>query len=103
MVQVVWTFVVKPDAVEAFERAYGPSGDWARLFARYQGFLGTSLARDTANSLRFVTIDAWQSLADRQRMLEDAAAEYARLDKAFEDLTESEREIGTFDVVAPAR
>jgi len=97
MVQVVWTFVVKPEAVEPFERAYGASGDWARLFARYPGFLGTSLACDTANPLRFVTIDAWLSLADRQRMLEDAAAEYARLDAAFGDFTESETEVGVFE------
>ena len=98
MVQVVWTFVVKPEAVEPFTRAYGASGDWARLFARYPGFLGTSLARDVANPLRFATIDAWRSLPDRERMLEDARDEYARLDAAFGSFTVSEMEVGVFEV-----
>ncbi|MEX2271508.1 MAG: hypothetical protein WD690_08565 [Vicinamibacterales bacterium] len=35
MIQVVWQFVVKEEAVDRFERAYGPNGEWARLFARH--------------------------------------------------------------------
>ena len=29
MIQIVWDFVVRTDAVECFERAYGPDGAWA--------------------------------------------------------------------------
>jgi len=96
MIHIVWEFVVKADAVEPFERAYGPEGDWARLFAAYPGYLGTSLLRDSLNSRRFLTIDRWETMRHRSDMLNDTRDEYTRLDSEFGEWTESEREIGTF-------
>jgi hypothetical protein len=100
MIHVVWEFIVKKQAQDRFERAYGPDGDWDRLFAQYPGFRGTTLLRDTANSRRYLTIDAWETLADRERMLAGAAVQYSALDAAFEAFTESEVEVGVF--AAPA-
>ena len=99
MIQAVWQFVVKKEAVERFEQAYGPDGAWARLFARHTGFRGTTLLRDAAGARTYLTIDVWESAADRERMMKDAAAEYARLDAAFGDWTESEIQVGIFEVV----
>jgi heme-degrading monooxygenase HmoA len=97
MIQVVWVFIVKKNAEARFEQAYGPGGEWARLFARYSGFLGTTLLRDTSRPRRYLTIDAWKSRADRERMLAAAAEEYSALDAEFDALTESEAEIGVFE------
>lgn len=96
MIQIVWDFVVKTDAVECFERAYGSDGAWARLFAAYPGYLGTSLLRDSLNSRRFLTIDRWETMRHRSDMLNGTRDEYARLDAECGHWTESEREVGTF-------
>ena len=37
----VWRFRPLRNAEAAFESAYGPEGDWARLFRTAPGFLGT--------------------------------------------------------------
>jgi heme-degrading monooxygenase HmoA len=97
VIHVVWQFIVKREAVDRFEQAYGPDGDWSRLFAQYSGFNGTTLLRDTANPRRYLTIDAWETLADRKRMLAEAAEQYSALDAAFGAWTESEAEIGIFE------
>ncbi len=57
MVEIVWEFVVKEEARGQFELAYGPGGAWSKLFARYPGFRGTTLLRDTENPRRYLTID----------------------------------------------
>lgn len=99
MIQVVWAFVVRADATGPFERAYGPGGDWARLFARHQGYRGTALLRDVSRPNRYLTVDSWDTVEHRTAMLAREKDEYARIDRACEALTESERELGTFVVV----
>jgi heme-degrading monooxygenase HmoA len=99
MIQVVWEFVVRPEAVAAFERVYGPDGDWARLFARHDGYRGTALLRDALRPQRYLTVDSWDSIDQRTAMLASAREEYERIDRECEPLTESERELGTFTVV----
>ena len=102
MIQIIWEFVVKAEAVGQFEQAYGPDGAWARLFQAYPGFRGTTLLRDTDNPRRYLTIDIWDTAADRKRMLTQAKAHYSDLDEALADLTESEDEIGNFTIPAIA-
>ncbi len=99
MIQVLWEFIVKAPDVGRFEQAYGPAGDWARVFARYPGFQGTRLLRDPSRPHTYVTIDTWSSREQRDAMLARAAAEYAALDAATDGWTESERELGTFNDV----
>ena len=98
MIAVVWAFVVRADAVETFERAYGPDGAWARLFAAHDGFRGTVLLRDLAEPRRYVTVDSWDTASQRAAMLAAAREEYERLDRECAELTESERDLGTFAV-----
>jgi heme-degrading monooxygenase HmoA len=97
MIHVVWEFIVRETARDDFEKTYGPRGDWSRLFARYRGFNGTTLLRDTANPRGYLTIDVWDTLADRERMLVEAAEQYAALDARCGAWTESETEIGIFE------
>ena len=98
MIEVVWEFVVKPEAVATFQEMYGSEGMWAALFARHPGFAGTRLLQDTAFRQRFLTIDSWESESRFAEMRLAAREDYARLDAECENLTLSEREIGVFRV-----
>ncbi len=102
MIEIVWEFVVKEEARGQFELAYGPGGAWSKLFARYPGFRGTTLLRDTKNPRRYLTIDFWDTLAQREQLLAERKAEYSNLDAAFANWTESRTEMGVFRVLAEA-
>lgn len=98
MVQFIWEFIVRPDKIEEFERSYSASGPWAQLFRRSQGYQSTQLLRDNENARRFLTIDRWDGIASYRAMREQFASEYEDLDRAYEALTETERNIGVFEV-----
>jgi len=102
MVEIVWEFVVKEEARGQFELAYGPGGAWSKLFARYPGFRGATLLRDTKNPRRYLTIECWETGAQREQVLAERKAEYSNLDAAFGDWTESRTEVGIFSVLAEA-
>jgi len=102
MVEVIWEFLVKEEAGGQFELAYGPGGAWSKLFARSPGFRGITLLRDTKNPRRYLTIDFWETGAQREQVLAERKAEYSHLDTAFADWTESRTEVGIFGVLAEA-
>lgn len=102
MVEIVWEYVVKEEARGRFELAYGPGGAWSRLFARYPGFRGTTLLRDTENPRRYLAIDLWDAAAQRQQVLAERETEYADLDAAFGEWTESRTQLGIFSILAEA-
>ena len=83
-----------------FEKVYGPLGDWARFFARDDGYVRTELNHDLKDSRRYTTLDFWISEDAYENFREQHASEYAVLDHKFEVLTESELEIGKFERVA---
>jgi heme-degrading monooxygenase HmoA len=102
MVEIVWEFVVKEEARGQFELAYGPGGAWSKLFARCPGFRGTTVLRDTKNPRRYLTIDLWETAAQREQALAEHKADYADLEAAFGEWTESRTEVGIFSVRAEA-
>lgn len=85
--------------MDAFESAYGPKGDWVRLFRKDSKHISTCLVRDRQNPARFLTIDFWSSYeactSFRERFLE----EYEELDRQFARFTLEEVRIGDFDVL----
>jgi heme-degrading monooxygenase HmoA len=95
----VWEFTVAAARQAEFEAHYGPDGTWARLFRLADGYLGTELLRDRANSLRYLTIDRWESREAFQAFRHSHGAEYERLDREFESLTTREEPLGEY---APA-
>ena len=104
---LVWEFHVAAAHREEFERRYGPAGDWARLFSRHAGYLGTQLLRDTAmaeadGTHRYLTLDRWRSPADWDAFRAAHAADYRALDAACEALTVAERPLGAHTDVASA-
>lgn len=93
---VLWEFTVPAAQEAAFREAYGPGGDWAALFRRAPGYLGTLLLADEASPNRYVTLDRWIDAASYRAFRDRFADEYAALDAACEALTGVEREIGSF-------
>lgn len=99
MIATVWRFHVHSEAASAFERIYGPHGDWARLFARAEGYAGTELLRLDGGELIYLSIDRWYSAADYERAKLDLDSEYAELDLRCEDYTSEETWLGIHTVL----
>ena len=97
---IIWDFRVRPGMEERFEKVYGPQGDWAQFFTRGAGYVGTELNHDLKDSRRYVTLDFWISREAYENFRQRHAAEYGALDQKFEELTETELEIGKFERVA---
>ena len=57
MYMVLWEFHVVSGKEQEFQLEYGDEGSWVQLFHQDPRYLGTSLARDLENTLRFVTLD----------------------------------------------
>lgn len=94
-ISVLWEFMVHPDHESEFRRCYGPKGEWARLFARAPGYLGTELLQDRLDPLRYLTIDRWRSEADYAAFREQFATDYAALDNRCAYLRVAENHVGT--------
>jgi len=93
----LWRYRVAPGREAAFERAYGPDGDWAVLFRRGDGYLGTELLRAVPPGTGWVTIDRWRSEADWRAFLEKHGDAYRELDRRLAPLTAEDVEIGNYD------
>jgi heme-degrading monooxygenase HmoA len=93
---IVWEFVPKADCEAEFARIYGPGGQWAALFKRTQGFLGTELLRDEKRPERYLTVDRWASEAAFRQFRVQFGEQYETLDHECEIMIEQERRIGSF-------
>ncbi len=87
---ITWRLKVKPGREKEFEEAYGPVGDWARLFGYHEGYLGTELMRDSKETGVYLTIDRWRSADAFNNFKELYLSEYEQLDRILAELTESE-------------
>jgi len=97
MYRIVWAFNVKAGSVQAFETAYGPEGDWTKLFRRAPGYTRTELLKDVDTAGRYLTIDHWRSREDFWKFREAFRGEYLALDKRLAALTVREKLIGDFE------
>lgn len=98
MIEIVWEFVVKEGAAGHFELTYGPGGAWSKLFSHCPGFRGATVLRDTQNARRYLIIDLWDTLDQREQVLAEHSTEYADLDAALAGWSESRSEMGVFRV-----
>jgi heme-degrading monooxygenase HmoA len=97
---IVWAFQVKPGSEAAFERMYGPDGDWAKFFRGDPKFRGTVLLRDAGRPGWYVTIDTWASREAYDTFRAWNRAEYAALDGRGKGLTLEETAISAGESVA---
>ena len=92
----MWEYLVDPEKVAEFERAYGPAGTWVDLFRRAEGYIRSELYRDRTNPIRFVSIDYWRTASDWESFRAQFSAEFEALDDRCEAMTTLEHEIGRF-------
>lgn len=100
---VVQEFRVRPGRRRAFEKAYGPGGDWMRLFRRKQGHIRSELIRDRERPLCYLSLDFWTSRQAYERFMRQNHAEFRRIEKRCSFLTVEEKLIGKFDSLSPVR
>lgn len=92
----LWRYQVDPKRITEFLLAYGPDGEWVRLFRRDPAYLYTELLRDAGDDCIFITIDYWTSRAARDLFRERWSAEFAALDRRCEAYTQDEQLLGDF-------
>jgi heme-degrading monooxygenase HmoA len=80
MFVALWEFEVKPGCEQRFEEAYGPEGDWARLFRRQPHYLETRLVRDTLRPGVYLTMDFWQSRGAYESFMDGHRNEYDKME-----------------------
>ena len=93
---IVWEFWIRPGSEAEFIEKYGPEGAWARFFRHSKGYIRTELVGDVTEAGRFLTLDYWKSEEEFNSFRKEHLAEYERLDKEFEGLTEQETHLGAF-------
>jgi len=96
---IVWSFQVKQNCIEAFEKAYGPSGDWAQLFGQAEGYCQTMLYHDVAKPGHYLVMDRWVSKAAYQQFLQTYQDAYQQLDTVCEVYTLQETCWGELNVL----
>jgi heme-degrading monooxygenase HmoA len=99
MYVVLWRFRPLVGRKSEFERAYGPSGHWAQLFRRSDGYLGTELLRRFDDPREYLALDRWASRAAYETFRARWSDEYRRLDHRLEELTEEEAPLGAFETL----
>ena len=97
MILIVWRYQVEPAHEAAFLEFYRPAGDWARLFAQAEGFVGLELAAEGEGG--YVSIDRWRSAADFEAFLGDYREEYETLDQKCVGWTRDEEFVGRYELV----
>jgi Antibiotic biosynthesis monooxygenase len=100
MFVALWEYEVKPGDEERFEKAYGPDGDWVRLFRSDTHYHQTRLVRDSLRGGVYLTMDFWESRGAYLKFLAGHRTEYQAIDEASRGLTISERRIGWFELAA---
>ena len=98
MFVALWEYEVKPGCEESFQSAYGPQGDWVRLFQRDPHFRETRLLKDLTRPRFYLTLDYWDSEISFDQFKAANQPAYAAIDRATEPLTISEHSLCTFNL-----
>src|SRR5438128_1071058 len=97
MIALVFSYEVRD--LESFERAYGPSGDWAQFFRQGRGYVGTELLRDVETTGRYLVVDRWESAEAYNEFAAEHRDDYMRLVDDTRFHYEQELRFGTFESV----
>jgi heme-degrading monooxygenase HmoA len=98
MFVALWEYEVKPGCEESFQSAYGPHGDWVRLFQSDPHYRETSLLKDLSRPRFYFTLDYWNSETSYEQFKSANQAAYSAIDRATEPLTLWERRICNFNL-----
>jgi len=92
----MWQFQVREGMGKRFEKVCGPDGPWARFFAQDESYIRTELIRDLKRARIYFTLDFWTSQKAYDGFRKRHHVKYKTLDQKYEELTESELEVGRF-------
>ena len=98
----IWRYTIAPEFRSEFLAAYNPNGEWVQLFSRDPAYLGTALFQDFDDENVYVTVDYWNSKADRDSFRERYAADFDGLDRKCEEFTRDEQFLGDY-MILPGR
>ena len=98
MFVALWEYEVRPGCEESFQSAYGPQGDWVRLFQRDPSYRETRLLMDLSRPRFYFTLDYWDSESAFDQFKSTNHTTYGPIDRATEHLTVSERRLSTFNL-----
>lgn len=98
MFVALWEYEVKPGCEESFQSAYGPHGEWVRLFQSDPHYRETRLLQDLSRTRFYFTLDYWDSESAFDQFKSANHADYAAIDRATEHLIISERRLSTFNL-----
>jgi heme-degrading monooxygenase HmoA len=98
MFVALWEYEVKPGCEESFQSAYGPHGDWVRLFQSDPHYRETRLLKDLSRPRFYFTLDYWNSETSYEQFKSANQAAYSAIDRATEPITLSERRLSTFNL-----
>ena len=97
MYLILWQYTVHLSRTDPFERTYGPQGEWAALFRRAEGYLGTSLFRQVGGDPTYVTVDRWKSAAAYDAFRTAWESDYRALDERSRTLSAREVRLGIIE------
>ena len=97
MIALVFSYEVRN--AEAFERTYGPDGEWAKFFRQGRGYVGTELLRDVETPGRYMVVDRWESADAYNAFAADHRDEYMRRVDDTRFHYDQELRFGTFESV----
>ncbi len=97
MVEIFYRYRVHQAQARAFEHAYGPTGPWAKLFARHPGYKRTRLFRHKDEPGIYVTVDVWTTKGDWDAFRKLYSEDYRRLDKQLAMLKLEEHLLGFYE------
>ncbi|HEX3225012.1 MAG TPA: antibiotic biosynthesis monooxygenase [Gaiellaceae bacterium] len=97
MIALVFSYDVREPA--AFERVYGPDGDWSQFFSGAHGYIGTELLRDVETPGRYLVIDRWESAEAYNTFATEHREDYMRRVDDTRFLYDQELRFGTFENV----
>ena len=90
---IIWKYRVKPEFVERFAEAYGPTGAGVAFFRGGSGYIRTDLIEGEQPDT-FATLDWWESESHYTTFAEANRERYAEIDRGFDPWTEIEERVG---------
>ena len=88
--RLVWRYEVKPEAIGAFEAAYGPGGDWDQFFNGAPGYERTEFYRCVGSPNVYITVDYWSGSGQRDLFVASRRPQYDTIDARCEQFTVDE-------------
>jgi hypothetical protein len=97
MIAILWRYDVQPERIIDFELTYAANGDWAKLFAKAAGYLGTELLWEREGV--YLTIDRWRAQEDFDSFLVMHRVDYEALNNICDGWTLKEERLGVFETI----